>query len=171
MIITSTVFENDGDIPIRYTKNGENVSPPLSWTNILPEIKGYALICEDIDAHRGQVDEPFTHWLVYNIPPFVTSLPENLEKIDQMTTPVHLSQGENSFGDIGYGGPKPPEKDSAHRYVFTLFALNVEEIAPPGADRHTVLNAIQPHILHTAQITGKYKGVKPKYDEMSGINP
>lgn len=149
MVITSTAFENGGFIPERYTCQGENISPPLSWAGIPPETKSLVLICDDPDAPGGV----FNHWLLYNIPPTTTSLPEGVPPLP--TLPDGSMQGFNSFGKIGYGGPCPPS-GPAHRYFFRLYALDKTLELPPKARKPEVLRAMEGHILAVAEIMGRF---------------
>ncbi len=149
MILFSTAFENGGFIPERYTCKGENISPPLSWTGIPPEAKSLVLICDDPDAPGGV----FNHWLLYNIPPTTTSLPEGIPPL--LTLPDGSLQGFNSFGRIGYGGPCPPP-GPAHRYFFRLYALDKTLELPPKARKPEVLKAMEGHILAVAELMGRF---------------
>lgn len=149
MVIYSPAFENGGIIPKRYTCEGENLSPPLSWTGIPPEAKSLVLICDDPDAPRGT----FNHWLLYNIPPSVTTLPEGLPPLPSF--PDGSLQGFNSFGKIGYGGPCPPP-GPAHRYFFRLYALDKTLDLPPKARKDEVLKAMEGHILAVAETMGRF---------------
>src|ERR671918_1987590 len=96
--LTSPAFEANGYIPKKYTGEGQDVSPPLSWTGIPQGTKELALLCEDPDA---PMPKPWVHWVAYRIPPSVTELPESVSE--------NIVQGQNDFGKVGYGGPMPPE--------------------------------------------------------------
>lgn len=149
MNIKSTVFEHEDMIPSKYTCDGEDVSPPLSWDNVPDEAKSLALISDDPDAPMGT----WVHWVVYNIPPDVTSLPENVpakEKLEQGGI-----QGTNDFKKTGYGGPCPP--GGTHRYFFKLYALDEKLDLEPGATKAKVEEAMRGHILDQAHLMGKYK--------------
>lgn len=149
MVIFSTAFENGGFIPERYTCKGEDISPPLSWIGVPPEAKSLVLICDDPDAPGGV----FNHWLLYNIPTTTTSLPEGIPPLP--TLPDGSTQGFNSFGKIGYGGPCPPS-GPAHRYFFRLYALDKTLELPPKARKPEVLKAMEGHILAVAEIMGRF---------------
>jgi Raf kinase inhibitor-like YbhB/YbcL family protein len=155
MKLTSSAFLNGEVIPSKYTGEGRNVSPPLEWTDVPKGCKSFALICEDPDA-PGQ-ENPFVHWLIYNINDKVTSLPENLIKMGEITYPFEATQGTNSFGEIGYGGPMPPPGDGPHRYVFLLYALDSVEFLPPGTDKLTLQKHIETRALATAELIGVYE--------------
>ncbi len=143
-----SVFENMSEIPVKYTCDGKDVSPPLSWEGQPSGVVSYVLIVDDPDA-PGRV---FTHWVLYNIPASISSLPENVPK--QKETSYGL-QGRNDFGRIGYGGPCPP-RGKPHRYFFKLYALNVKLDLPPGAGKREVENAIKGRIIAQTQLIGLY---------------
>jgi Raf kinase inhibitor-like YbhB/YbcL family protein len=153
--LKSPVFDNGGTIPIAYTCDGKNISPPLVWKDVPKNAKSLVLIMHDPDAPAGD----FTHWVVYKIPPTLKGLPEGLP-----TKPVvehGINQGMNDFGYVGYGGPCPPPWDKAHRYVFELYALDYVPDIPPGTDRKTVEKALKGHVIEKTTLVGKYKRNKP----------
>ncbi len=151
MVIVSTAFENGGLIPERYTCKGENISPPLRWTGVPPEARSLVLICDDPDAPGGT----FNHWVIYNIPPSVTELPEGVPPLPTLPALGDSLQGFNSFGKIGYGGPCPPP-GPAHRYFFRLYALDKTLDLPPKARKDEVLKAMEGHILAVAETMGRF---------------
>src|SRR5690348_1063049 len=107
--LTSAAFTNNGVIPVRYTCNGQNLSPPLTIADVPNGAKSLALILHDPDAPRGN----FTHWLLWNVGPQLSSLAEG-------TVPAGARQGMADFGKVAYGGPCPPS--GTHRYMFDLYA-------------------------------------------------
>ncbi len=143
-----SVFANGERIPIKYTCDGEDISPPLTWEGQPEGVVSYVLIVEDPDAPMGT----FTHWVMYNIPSKLTSLPEGVPK--QGKTEVGL-QGINDFRRIGYGGPCPPP-GKPHRYFFKLYALDSTLDLPPGARKRDVTKAMEGHVLAQAQLMGIY---------------
>ncbi len=150
MEIRSSVFKNGGTIPVKYTCDGDDVSPPLSWSGVPSGTKSFVLIMDDPDAPMGT----WVHWVIYNIPASVTSLPEAVppdKKLKDGTL-----QGKNSWGRIGYGGPCPPPPTGAHRYFFKLYALDAVLKAGAGLSKDEVLRLIEGHILATAELMGKY---------------
>ena len=158
MKLKSSAFENGGDIPIQFTGEGQDLTPSLGWSGVPVQCKEFALICEDPDApQRPGKSSPFVHWVVYNISPSVTYLPEGLDSKERIEAPIRADQGMNSFGNIGYGGPMPPIGHGVHRYIFKLYALNIELGIPPGSTKEKLLQAMQGHILDAAQLVGKYK--------------
>jgi len=150
--ILSTAFSAGESIPVQYTCDGSNVSPPLRWGPIPNNTHSLALICEDPDAPSGL----FTHWLIYNLPPLVSDLPESLPASATLEE-TGASQGRNDFGKIGYGGPCPPLRDNAHRYFFRLYALDTVLRLQAGADRDEFLRAIEGHTLSQGELMGTYQ--------------
>ena len=147
--LTSSAF-NEGDlIPKLYTCDGKDISPPLAWTGVPGGARSLALICDDPDAPVGIWD----HWVLFNMPVNVTSLPEAVQKVE--TPPQGGTQGRNSWGKIGYGGPCPP--GGTHRYIFKLYALDTELNLKAGADKKDVEKAMKGHILAETQLMSKYK--------------
>jgi Raf kinase inhibitor-like YbhB/YbcL family protein len=135
-------------IPRYYTCDGDNVSPPLAWENVPEGTQSFALIAEDPDAPGGT----FTHWILYNLPPSLRWLPENVRR--DPTLPNGALQGFNSFRQVGYGGPCPP--GGTHRYFFRLYALDRQLELPPAAHKEDLLEAMQGHILAEAELMGTY---------------
>ena len=153
--LKSPVFDNGGIIPITYTCDGKNISPPLVWKDVPKNTKSLVLIMHDPDAPIGD----FTHWLVYKIPPNLKGLPAAIP--NKPVVEHGIEQGINDFGYVGYGGPCPPPWDKAHRYVFELYALDYVPDIPPKADRKTVEKALKGHVIEKATLVGKYKRNKP----------
>ncbi len=148
MKITSPAFENGGAIPKKYTCDGENINPILVFSDLPDSTKSTVLICDDPDASSGH----FTHWLIYDIHPLALSISENEPKTRIMTNGSR--QGQNDFGEIGWGGRCPPS--GTHRYVFKLYALDKMLNLDLGAKRKTVEVAMQGHIIAEAELTGTY---------------
>jgi len=151
--LTSRAFKHEGVIPDKYTKDGGNISPPLAWTGIPDSTKSLALIMDDSDAPSGV----FAHWLVYRIPAASTELSEDLPATAKL--PNGLLQGRNDFQELGYGGPQPPE--GTHRYIFHLYALDIDPDLEAGIGREELDQTLQGHILEEAQLMGRYKHRKP----------
>lgn len=148
MKISSNAFENGGMIPKKYTCDGENINPPLVFSGFPDNTKSVVLICDDPDALNGR----FTHWLVYDIHPLAFYINENEPKTRIMTSGSR--QGQNDFGEIGWGGPCPPS--GTHRYVFRLYALDKMLNIDLGAKRNAVETAMQGHIIAETEFTGTY---------------
>lgn len=147
--LISQAFSEGAMIPTRYTCDGEDVSPPLSWTDLPPETGSFALICEDPDAPVGTWD----HWVLFNLPASATGLPEAVPATATLDDgSVH---GNNSWGRLGYGGPCPP--GGTHRYIFSLFALDIKLDLKSGATKSGLLKAMEGHILARTRLMGKYR--------------
>ena len=149
MQLTSAAYQHGAQIPIRYTCEGDNISPQFSWKDAPGETKSFALVLQDPDAPRVG---GFTHWILYNIPRGTESIQENVpqpEKVLDIGT-----QGRNDANQIGYLGPCPPS--GIHRYYARLYALDRELVLPPGANHKELNEAMQGHILAQAELMGKY---------------
>ena len=148
MRLTSSAFPPGGRIPVRFTCDGDNVSPPLAWSDSPAGTRSFALVCADPDAPGGV----WYHWAIYDIPPDARGLPEGVP-----TAGNRPPQGTNDFRHPGYGGPCPPPGSRPHRYVFTLYALAVDRMAvAPQAGCRAIEAAARPQPLATAQLTGVY---------------
>ncbi len=150
LALSSTAFQEGGSIPDRYTCQGQDVSPPLSWREPPAGTQSLALIVYDLDSAGGR----FTHWVIFNIP--VTSL-ELAEAVStQPRLPSGARQGKNDFGNIGYGGPCPPS-GKPHRYRFVLYALDCPLDLEAGASKKQVLDAMADHVIAQGQLIGAYQ--------------
>lgn len=149
MELSSAAFKNGSSIPKQYTCDGPNVSPPLQWSGVPNNSKSLALLVDDPDAPRGT----WVHWILFNIPPQATAIPENIRKT--RTIPNGARQGTNDFREIGYGGPCPP--GGKHRYFFKLFALDTELQLDPGSTRSDLERSMAGHILADTQLMGTYQ--------------
>lgn len=147
--ITSPAFKNQEMIPAKYTCDGQNISPPLEFTNIPEDTRTLALIVEDPDAPMGT----FTHWITYNMPPDIAELPEALP--DDETLMDGARQGINDFDRIGYGGPCPPK--GTHRYYFRIYALNAVIDSTSMVNKQDIWEKMQGHIITAGELMGKYK--------------
>lgn len=144
--LKSPAFKDQGEIPATYTCDGEDISPPLEWTNIPPDTKSFALISDDPDAPMGT----WVHWVVFNLPPETVSLPQGIQHL-----PAGAMEGINDFRRIGYGGPCPP--GGVHRYYFKLYALDTMLTLRSGAAKAELLKAMQGHVLAEATIMARYR--------------
>jgi len=138
--LTSSAFQDGEDIPRQFTCDGRNLAPPLTWSDPPEGTRSFALIMDDPDAPHGT----FTHWLLYDIPLTATELAEAGSAL------------QNSFGRAAYGGPCPPFGDGPHRYVFTLYAVDVAALDLHGSTRASLDRALGGHTLATARLTGRY---------------
>jgi Raf kinase inhibitor-like YbhB/YbcL family protein len=151
LALTSTAFDPGGEVPERFGFFRENTSPEIKWENVPQSAQSLALIVDDLN-------EPFVHWVIYNIPPTVTVLAEGV--IGQPRLQDGTMQGLNSNEILGYTGPFPPDGET-HRYVFTLYALDAPLSLGPGARREQVVRGMEGHVLATSELFGTYEGVLP----------
>ncbi|MCS7220107.1 MAG: YbhB/YbcL family Raf kinase inhibitor-like protein [Anaerolineae bacterium] len=148
--LTSPAFVEGGTIPVKHTCDGEDLSPPFQWRNVPQATKSLALIGDDPDAPG----HTFVHWVLYGIPPTAEGLPEGIPAMEVL--PDGARQGMNDFQRIGYGGPCPPA-GKPHRYVFKLYALDVELALAPGATAQDLMRAMEGHILAEGRLIGTYQ--------------
>lgn len=151
-IITSSAFSHEGSIPSRYTCKGEDISPPLNWMNVPDAAQSLVLIIDDPDAPDPKVPKmTWVHLVLYNIPPAVTNLPENMTST---TCPPGSEQGLNDWKRIGYGGPCPPI--GRHRYFHKLYALNTM-LQLHSPTKVVVEAAMKEHIIAQTELVGTYQ--------------
>jgi Raf kinase inhibitor-like YbhB/YbcL family protein len=151
--ILSPVFAGQGSIPKRYTCEGEDVSPPLAWTDVPPGTRTLALIVDDPDAPDPRAPQrTYVHWVLYNIPPDASGIGENEKK---KGTPKGALDGKNDWGRTGYGGPCPPI--GRHRYFFKLYALDTELADLGKPTKAQLLEAMQGHVIAETQTMGTYE--------------
>lgn len=148
--VRSSEFEEGQPIPALYTRDGADVSPPLSWSDAPPDTVTFAVLCEDPDAPRGL----WVHWVLYNISGDLFGLKEGLPPSPSL--PGGARQGKNDFGRFGYGGPSPPP-GKPHRYFFKVYALDEVLSLPEGATRVGLLEAMKGHVLAEGQLMGTYQ--------------
>jgi Raf kinase inhibitor-like YbhB/YbcL family protein len=151
--ISSTAFATSGAIPLKHSEYADGVSPALRWESV-PGAASYAILMEDPDSHPIK---PFVHWVAWNIPDSVTSLPEGLQEQLRLVEPEGVLQGRNSSGTHGYFGPKPPVGDPAHHYHFQILALDSMLDIPPTSDRDAFLAAASGHVLAKGELVGTYQ--------------
>lgn len=147
--VTSPAFKHGERIPVKYTCDGEDVSPPIKIENVPSNTAELVLIMYDPDAPIGI----FYHWLLYDIPPDTGELPENIPKEDEIEYGV---QGINDFGRVGYGGPCPPKGHGRHRYYFLVLALREESGLTAGARSSDVIEAVKGKIVGYGVLMGVY---------------
>lgn len=148
--LSSAAFQNNQPIPRSFSCDGENTSPALRWEGTPNGTKSLALLVRDPDAPSGE----FTHWMVYDLPPTITEIPSGSYTAAQF--PLGGLEGQNDFGNLGYGGPCPPP-GAPHHYIFTLFALNQPTLGlPAGAQRGQLDQALQGKIVAKAELTGVF---------------
>ena len=148
--LSSSAFQHRGAIPVKYTCDGQDLSPPLAWTRGPAKTRLFAAIMDDLDAPGGL----FTHWIIFNVASDVLELPESIAVEGQLASGV--LQGRNDFGRIGYSGPCPP-LGRAHHCRFTLYALGQALDLAVGAPKKQVSDAMRGHILAQGQLTCIYQ--------------
>ena len=151
--LSSRAFEHLGRIPQRYTCEGEDVSPPLSWTDPPPGTRSFALLVEDPDAPDPEAPKmTWVHWVLYNIPADTRALEEAVAPED---LPEDVLHGRNDWTRTGYGGPCPPI--GRHRYFHKLYALDAMLPHLGRPTRAQLLKAIEGHVLAGAELIGTYQ--------------
>ena len=153
LTITSESFRQDGAIPGRHTCDGQDVSPQLSWSGVPANTQSLALIVDDPDAPDPQAPKmTWVHWVLYNMPPGTTDLPEGIAVKD---LPAGTLQGKNDWQQAGYRGPCPPIGN--HRYFHKLFALDVVLADLHQPTKVSLEKAMQGHIIGKTELIGRYQ--------------
>jgi Raf kinase inhibitor-like YbhB/YbcL family protein len=150
LMLKSSAFNEGGRIPNRFTADGENISPPLAWSDPPPSTQSFALVCSDPDAPRGT----WYHWAVYDLPASASQLAE-----DQPREAIagEARQAITDFDQPGWGGPCPPKGSAAHRYRFHLMALNIPSLElPEHATCADVERAAADHVIGESVLTATY---------------
>ena len=148
--LSSSAFKAGETIPARYTGEGDDVSPPLTWSGAPKGTQEFALICDDPDAPR----RVWVHWVLYKIPASASSLAESSNGVG--------IKGKNSFENAGYGGPMPPPGHGVHHYHFKIYALDTRLTLAPGATKAELLKAINGHIIAQTELVGTFERKKAK---------
>jgi Raf kinase inhibitor-like YbhB/YbcL family protein len=143
MRIKSTAFQHGEFIPRQYSRFGEDQSPPLTIEDVPVNARSLVLIMEDPDAPRGL----FTHWIVFDLDP-------GTEELGEGSAPESGKQGVNSWGEVQYGGPRPPSGE--HRYFFHLYAVDRVLNLPRGSERFQIEAAMEGHVVAAAELMGQY---------------
>ncbi len=144
--VKSSAFEQGGQIPRKFTGEGEDVSPELVFSGIPDTARELALICDDPDAPTPQ---PFVHWVLVGLPPSTTKLNEG--------DSGGGTAGKNDFSKIGYGGPMPPPGHGVHHYHFKLYALDKELGLGEGLTKDEALDAMKGHVVGEGELVGTYE--------------
>ncbi|PVE21280.1 YbhB/YbcL family Raf kinase inhibitor-like protein [Microvirga sp. KLBC 81] len=148
--VTSSAFKQGEVIPTRYTRDGENVSPPLEWRGAPPGTRSFMVLVEDPDAPSGM----FRHWAMYNIPADEKGLPEGASS----HRPSGAGEGVNGFGKARYDGPQPPKGHGPHHYHFRLAALDIPQLnILASAKAEDIWTEAMPHIIAEAELVGVYE--------------
>ena len=146
MKIESSAFENREEIPQRYGYKKDNINPAIIIKDVPAEAKSLVLIMDDPDA-MGAVGKIWVHWIIWNIDPSTDEIPEN-------SIPSNSIQGKTDFGEIGYGGPAPPDKE--HVYIFKLYALDNKLDLKEGSTKSEVEIGMKDHIITESKLEGRY---------------
>jgi Raf kinase inhibitor-like YbhB/YbcL family protein len=154
LIVSSTAIASGKPIPRRHSGDGEDLSPPLSWSGVPSSAMELALIVDDPDAPTPQ---PWVHWVIYKIPVGTEGLAEGVPPVGRPGYPSTAVQGKNSWGSFGYRGPAPPKGHGVHRYFFKLYALDKELDRVEGLDKPGLLNAIHGHIVAEGELMGTFE--------------
>jgi Raf kinase inhibitor-like YbhB/YbcL family protein len=147
--ISSSAFKDGEMIPSKYTCDGENISPPLSWGTVPEDTKSIALIADDPDAPHGT----WVHWVLFDLPAKTVALTEGIPQ--KTTLPDGSRQGVNDSHTIGYDGPAPPS--GVHRYYFKIYALDSMLALESGITKVKLLKAMEGHILAEGTLMGRYR--------------
>jgi Raf kinase inhibitor-like YbhB/YbcL family protein len=148
--LSSGSFTHGSLIPVQHTCDGEDLSPPLSWSEVPLERRSLALVCDDPDAPRGT----WVHWVLYNLPAQSVELSAGVPTDPKL--PSGACQGRNDSGEIGYMGPCPP-LGKPHRYYFRLYALDTLLSLPPGVSKAELEKAVEGHVLAQGTLMGTYQ--------------
>lgn len=148
--ISSPSFSNGETIPSKYTSDGQDISPPLNISGADGET--LVIIMDDPDAPGGT----FTHWLIWNIPAETQEISEGIPQQERVSELGNAAQGANDFGEIGYGGPKPP-KGERHEYRITVYTLDKKLNLSPGATKKELKESMEDQILQKNRISGFYE--------------
>jgi len=153
--VNTAAFAHQGTIPKKYTGEGQDVSPPISWSGLPQGTQEIAVICDDPDA---PTPDPWVHWVIYKIPANAPGLPEGIPRNDRLTVPPGAVQGKNSWpsNNVGYRGPMPPPGHGTHHYHFRVYALDTKLAVEPGLDKKSLLGKMEGHILGEGVVTGTY---------------
>ena len=149
--ISSPSFEDGSAIPVRHTCEGDDVSPELRWSGAPDGTAAFALIVDDPDAPDPAAPKVvWSHWVLYDIPPTATGLPENVTGL-----PAGTREGLNDWDRTGWGGPCPPI--GQHRYYHKLYALDAKLGDLGRATKQDLERAMEGHVLEVAQLMGTYR--------------
>jgi Raf kinase inhibitor-like YbhB/YbcL family protein len=152
--LLSEAIRPGGVIPRRHTGDGEDLSPPLTWSGVPAGTKELALVVDDPDAPSA---EPWVHWVIYKLDPAAGGIAEGVPPKSAPTFPAGSLQGKNSWGSVGYRGPHPPRGHGVHHYHFRLFAVDRSLELAPGLEKAELLRALEGHLLGETELIGTYQ--------------
>ncbi len=153
MRVHSPVFPEGGQLPSRYTKNGENLSPPIAWDDLPEKTRELAVVFEQFGPASG---ESYVHWLAYGIPSERRGLPEGFKHKRDPKLPADIVQGRNSIGNVGYDGPVGTTSRNLH-FRFHIFALDEPLCLEEGAGREELMRAMEGHLLDHGELRVDYQ--------------
>jgi Raf kinase inhibitor-like YbhB/YbcL family protein len=148
--VSTTVFDDGGPIPERYTGVGEDVSPTLTVESVPTDAETLAIVMDDPDANN------YLHWLIWNIPADRGEMPEGVPQTETVDSLDGARQGTNDFGELGYRGPFPPPDDGPHTYRFTTYAVDTTLDVEPGAGRDVLESALDGHVVDRHAFPGEF---------------
>ena len=148
MRLYSSVVDGGEAIPLKYTKDGDNISPPLAWSDVPAGTEELVVLFENITP---STQEPFAQWLLYGVPPDTGGLPEGLKHKREPEDPRTGRHGKNDLGNIGYDGPQG-SVSKTYRYRFRLLALDRPVEAGLELDRARLLDAVSGHVLEESEL-------------------
>ncbi|HBW83979.1 MAG: YbhB/YbcL family Raf kinase inhibitor-like protein [Gammaproteobacteria bacterium] len=160
ILVTSSAFDHHGMVPEVNSAYGDNVSIDLSWAELPEGTQQLALICDDpVVVEIGMMEQPFVHWVMYNIPASASGLPAGLPSdaaldMDSLHGAVN---GLNGLRRPGYFGPRPPANGQLHAYHFRVYALDEALNLDPGLGKAELLDAMDGHVLATGMLMGHYE--------------
>jgi len=154
LIVRSPAFSEGSPIPRRHTGDGEDLSPPLSWSGLPATALELALIVDDPDA---PTPEPWVHWVIYKLPVTVHELAEGVPPVGRSGSAPTALQGRNSWKGVGYRGPAPPKGHGVHRYFFKLYALDKALDLAQGLDKAGLKKVIEDHVVAEGVLMGTYQ--------------
>lgn len=153
LTLVSPAFAHQGDIPRRYTCEGDDLSPPLSWSDVPEGTRSFALVVDDPDAPDPAAPQmTWVHWVLFNLPSTVHELPEG---VTRETLPAGTKEGRNDWKRTGYGGPCPPI--GRHRYFHKLYALDTVLPDLGNPTKSELERALEGHVLARAELVGTYQ--------------
>ena len=157
LLVTSTAFTAGDAIPVMFSDYGEHVSPPLAWAGVPSDTRSFAIVVEDPDT-RPPLPVPYVHWVVFNLPAEMTSLPEAVPPTVYLGRDLSKArQGRTSRNTVGYFGPRPPAGDPPHRYHFQVFALDRTLWLTPGASAAELAAAMRGRVLADGELIGTFR--------------
>jgi Raf kinase inhibitor-like YbhB/YbcL family protein len=153
VLVTSPAQEASGRLADRHSAYHDNISPPLNWTAV-PDAQAWAIVVEDPDAPQ---EEPFIHWMIWNLRGELTALPEGVGAQPRPVSPQDAIQGRNGKGGYGWFGPRPPAGHGVHRYYFQVFALNQPIDMGPDTELKELLNALKARTIAQGEMMATYE--------------